>query len=132
MSWSRYGNLARTKGRGWNKTHWIFVFIIIFFLTLKISPLIGCNYFICNLNRFSQMFKRFTNSVAHFCNHKLDPLGRVGHRVALSICLSLCHKKVMVNNGQSIRFFVFIHKMVWLCMVVGNLFLEEHQNCMIC
>ena len=39
--------------------------------------------------------------------HRLCPLGRVGHRVAMSICKYVCLsviKVVIVDNVQSIRF----------------------------
>ena len=37
--------------------------------------------------------------------HKLGPLGRVGHRLAMSVHLCVF---LIVNNVQSIRFFVVI------------------------
>ena len=53
-----------------------------------------------------------------------------GHRVAMSVCVSVI-KIVIVDNGQSIRFFVFLHQTEWAGMVLRILNLEEHQNCMI-
>ena len=38
---------------------------------------------------------------------------------------------VIVDNGQSLRFFVFLHKIEWVSMVLRILNLEGHQNCMI-
>ena len=38
---------------------------------------------------------------------------------------------VIVDNGQSIRFFVFLHKIEKLGMVIRILNLEGHQYCMI-
>ena len=40
-------------------------------------------------------------------------------------------KVVIFNNGQSIIFFVVLHKIEWVCFVLRILNLEEHQNCMI-
>ena len=40
-------------------------------------------------------------------------------------------KAVIVNNGQSIRFVVFLHKIEWIVMVLTILNLEGHQNYMI-
>ena len=45
--------------------------------------------------------------------HRFGPLGRVGHRVAMSVCVCVCMcviKVVIVDNGQSVRFFVFLYK----------------------
>ena len=59
------------------------------------------------------------------------------HIVALSVdmygclCMSVI-KVVIVNNDQSIRCFVFLHKIEWVSMVLRILNLESHQNCMIC
>ena len=51
--------------------------------------------------------------------HPLGPLGWVGHRVAMSvyICVSFI-KVVIVDNGQSIKFFVFLYKIEWIGMVL--------------
>ena len=65
---------------------------------------------------------------------RLGSLGRVGHRVAMSVCLCTCLyviKVEIVNNGQSIRFFVLLHKIEWVCMVLKILNLEENKNYMI-
>ena len=40
--------------------------------------------------------------------HQLGPLGRFGHRVAMSVCVSVCMSVttvVIVNNGQNTIFF---------------------------
>ena len=68
--------------------------------------------------------------VLHYDFHRLGPPGRVGHRVAMSVCLSVI-KVVIVDNGQSIRFFVFLNEIDWVCMVLMILNLEGHQNCRI-
>ena len=35
------------------------------------------------------------------------------------VCVCMCViKVVIVDNGQSIRFFVFLHKVEWVCMVL--------------
>ena len=78
-----------------------------------------------------------TYSPGFFINfHRLGPLGRVGHRVAMSVCMYVCVcmsviKVLIVDNGQSIMFFVFFHETEWVNMVLRILNLEWHQNCMI-
>ena len=45
--------------------------------------------------------------------HQLGPLGWVGHRVAMSVCLCVCMsviKVVIVNNGQKFQFLSFLFK----------------------
>ena len=44
------------------------------------------------------------------------------------VCLSVI-KVVIVDKGQSIRFFVFLHKIEWLGVVLRILNLEGYQNC---
>ena len=44
----------------------------------------------------------------HF--HRLGPLGRVGHRVAISVCVGVI-KVVIGYNDRSIRFYVFLYKL---------------------
>ena len=47
-------------------------------------------------------------------------------------CLSVIVFVVtIVNNGRSIRFFVFLHQIDWVDMVLKILNLEGLQNCMI-
>ena len=53
------------------------------------------------------------------------------HRVAMSVCLYVT-KIEIIDNGQSIRFFVFLHNIEWLDMALRILNLEGYQNCMIC
>ena len=44
--------------------------------------------------------------------HRLGPVGRVDHRVAMSVCMCMSViKVVIVDNGQSIRLFVLLHKL---------------------
>ena len=62
--------------------------------------------------------------------HRLSPLGRVGHRVTMSVCVSVI-KFVIDYKGQRIRVFFFVHKIEWDGKVLGILNLEEHKNCMI-
>ena len=40
-------------------------------------------------------------------------------------------KVVIVDYGQTVRFFVFFYKISWGCMVLRILNQEAHQNCMI-
>ena len=40
-------------------------------------------------------------------------------------------KVVIVDNRPKLRFFVFLHKIEWVNMVLRILNLEGHQNCMI-
>ena len=40
-------------------------------------------------------------------------------------------KVAIVDKGLSIRFFVFLHKIEYVYMVLRILNLEGHQNCMI-
>ena len=47
--------------------------------------------------------------------------------VCMSVCLSVI-KVVIVDNGQSIRFSVFLHKIKGVYMVVMTLNLEEQKN----
>ena len=67
--------------------------------------------------------------------HLLGPLGQVGHRVAMSVCMCVCHKSCncqLWQNGQSFfSFFSSSHKIEWVCMVVRIINLEGHQNSMI-
>ena len=37
-------------------------------------------------------------------------------------------KVVIVDNGQSIRLFIFLHKIEWVCMVLRILNLDGCQN----
>ena len=37
-------------------------------------------------------------------------------------------KVVIVDNGQSIRLFIFLHKIEWVCMVLRILNLDGRQN----
>ena len=46
------------------------------------------------------------------------------------VCLSVIID-VVVDKGQSIRVFVFLHKRKWVCVVLRIPNLEGHQNCMI-
>ena len=58
--------------------------------------------------------------------HRLSPLGRVGHRVVISVCLCVCRsvtKIEIVDNCQSVRFFV--HKIEWVGMVLRILNLKD-------
>ena len=45
----------------------------------------------------------------------------------MSVCVSFI-KVVIVNNGQSIRFFVFLYKIEWVGIVLRILNLEGHQS----
>ena len=38
----------------------------------------------------------------------------------------------LVDNGQTIKFFVFLHKIEWVCLVLRILNLDNHQHRMIC
>ena len=47
-------------------------------------------------------------------------------------CVCVCVTKfVIVDNGHSIRFSAFLHKIEWIGLVLIILNLEGHQNCMI-
>ena len=48
----------------------------------------------------------------------------------MCVCMSVT-KVVIVNNGRSTRFFVFLHKIEWVGMVLSLLNPEGHRNCMI-
>ena len=61
--------------------------------------------------------------------HQLGPLGRVGHRVAMSVCVSVC-MSVILKKGQSIRFFLFLYQIEYAGMVLRILNLKGHQSCM--
>ena len=50
---------------------------------------------------------------------------------AISVCMCVCAKKLSVNYGQTIGFFVFFHETEWFCNVLRILNLEGKQNCMI-
>ena len=52
----------------------------------------------------------------------------------MSVCMYVfvsVIKVVIVNTGRSIRFFVFLHKIEWLGMVLRILNLEGHHNSII-
>ena len=49
----------------------------------------------------------------------------------MSVCLSVI-RVVIVDNGQSISFFVFCHKIELVNTILRILNLEGLQNCMIC
>ena len=55
----------------------------------------------------------------------------VGHRVAISVCVYVCHKSCIVDYGQMVRVFVFCHKIEKVGIVLRILNIEGHQNCMI-
>ena len=58
----------------------------------------------------------------------------LGHRVAMSVCMYVSMsfiKVVIVNNAQSIMFFVFLNKIECFCLVLRILNIEGHQYCMI-
>ena len=87
----------------------------------------------CSSNMFfttSICLYNLLNDMIYF--HQLGPLGRVGHRVAMSVCMYVCVcLSVIVDNGQSIRFFVFLQKIECVDMVLRILNLEGHQHGMI-
>ena len=71
------------------------------------SPAYGSSL---NLSKFTN---NSTNSICKGIFHRLCPLGRVGHRVAMSVCVCVCMcvtKVVIVDNGQTVRVFVFFLK----------------------
>ena len=60
--------------------------------------------------------------------HRLSPLGWAGHRVAMSVCLSMCMfvtKVVIVDTSQIIRFLL---KIECVNMVARILNLEGYKN----
>ena len=48
----------------------------------------------------------------------------------MSVCM-YGTKVLIVNNGQNISFFVFLHIIEWVGMVLRIINLERHTNCMI-
>ena len=76
----------------------------------------------------------FSDKTASCCFHRLGPLGWVGHRVAMSLCVSVI-KVVIVDYGQMVHvfilFFFYIYKIEGVCMVLRILNLQGHQNCML-
>ena len=57
--------------------------------------------------------------------HQPGPLGRVGHRVVISVCVFVT-KVLIINYGSC-----FSHKTEQVNMVLRIIKLEGHQNCMI-
>ena len=45
------------------------------------------------------------------------------------VCMCVCMSVIIVNNGQSIRFFVFLYQIEWGGMVLRILNLEAHEKC---
>ena len=45
----------------------------------------------------------------------------------MSVCLLVC-KVVIVNYGQTVRVFIFYHKIEWAALVLRILNLKGHQN----